>query len=409
MLRTGSRAPAPASRTSRREAWIRVGAIVVAVALLICGTVLGTGLYGGALLLVFPLVAVQSGALVLGLVRPRIAAIASLLASLGLMLAAPGTLHPWPWSVTTLITQALVTGVVAYRVRSREAVMVFVAGLVLSGVAAAAVRTDRSIEAIGVDLVIFASIDGVVLVAGIVLQRWRLIREQLVRERSLSEEERAGRLVAEERTRIARELHDVIAHSMAVINVQASSAPFRLPGIDAAVRTEFEEIAGSSRRALAEMRSLLSVLRDDGSVERAPQPGLSSIPELIERVARSGTEIRLSWQGLSWEGEDAAGIDRVTELAAYRIVQEAVSNAIRHSPGAAIVVSCAVTSDAIRLEVVNGPGRGARPSPDPVGGSGLIGMGERVASLGGTWEHGEPAGGGYLVRASLPLGTEERA
>jgi signal transduction histidine kinase len=404
MLRTGSRAPAPASRTSRREAWIRVGAIVVAVALLICGTVLGTGLYGGALLLVFPLVAVQCGALVLGLVRPRVAAIASLLASLGLMLATAGTLHPWPWSVTTLITQALVTGVVAYRVRPREAVVVFVAGLVLSGVVAAAVRTDRSMEAIGVDLVVFASIDGVVLVAGIVLQRWRLIREQLVRERSLSEEERAGRLVAEERTRIARELHDVIAHSMAVINVQASSAPFRLPAIDAAVRAEFEEIAVSSRRALAEMRSLLSVLRDDGSAERAPQPGLSSIPELVERVARSGTEIRLSW-----EGADAVGVDRMTELAAYRIVQEAVSNAIRHAPGAAIAVSCAVTSDAIRLEVVNGAGSSTQPTTDPVGGSGLVGMGERVASLGGTWEHREPVGGGYLVRASLPLGGEERA
>ncbi len=134
-------------------------------------------------------------------------------------------------------------------------------------------------NATAVNMVLFASIAGAALIAGIVLRQWQVIGSQLARERRITEEERTRRVVAEEKTRIARELHDVIAHSMSIINVQASSAPFRHPQADQALRDEFEDIAASSRRTLVEMRSLLSVLRDDSEpAAKAPQPVLSRIP-----------------------------------------------------------------------------------------------------------------------------------
>jgi signal transduction histidine kinase len=395
-----------ARRSSQRDAWVRVAAVVVAVALLVVGSILGATLYGGPLLPVFLFVGMQAGALALATIRPRVAAIIALIASAGVMLVACSGVSPWPWSVTSLIAQALIIGSVAYRTHWLEASIGLAANVLVSGAIAMFVVTRRSPDSVAIDLVVFTSIAGTTLATGIVLQQWRVIRVQLARERRVSEEERARRSIAEEKTRIARELHDVIAHSMSIINVQATSAPYRLDGVTPEVRQEFEQMAASSRHALAEMRSLLSVLREeDGPQELAPMPGLGGIPDLVAAVARSGTTIRLEWIGE--HGDE--GVSEIVGLAAYRIVQEAVSNAIRHAPGARIDVRCRREDAALSVTIANGaPERASVPVTEGAG-NGLAGMSERAASVGGTLEHRAVPGGGYLVHAWLPLEPDDIA
>jgi signal transduction histidine kinase len=395
-----------ARRSTQRDAWIRVGAIAAAAVLLIVGSILGATLYQGPLLLVFLFAGAQAGALVLATIRPRTAAIAALIASAGIMIVAHGGLSPWPWSVTTLITQALIVGSIAYRIRWLEAVIGLMANALVSGAIAMLLPTARSSDSVGADLVVFTSIAGTTLATGVVLRQWSAIRTQLARERRVNEEERARRLVAEEKTRIARELHDVIAHSMSIINVQASSAPYRLNDVSPEARQEFEQVAASSRHALAEMRSLLSVLReDDGPRELAPLPGLAAIPALVAAVDRSGTPIALDWIGE--HGDD--GVSEIVGLAAYRIVQEAVSNAIRHAPGARIDVRCAREQEALSLVIANGPAQRSDVAVPEGAGNGLLGMRERALSVGGTLEHRTLPDGGYEVRARLPLDPETPA
>lgn len=387
-----------------RDAWMRVIAGLAGVALVAVSTSLGATIYDGMLVLVFVLALIHSGALVLTLVRPPVAAVFSVLASFGLMLAAhSATGAPWPWAVTTMITQVLVIGLLAYRAQWVLGAATFAGSVLAAAVAARVIQPSHELNATAVNMVIFASIAGAALAAGIVLRQWGVIRSQLAVERRTSEEERTRRVLAEEKTRIARELHDVIAHSMSIINVQASSAPFRHPQADEALRQEFKEISESSRRALAEMRSLLGVLRDETRpADRAPQPVLSRIPELVEQSVTAGLPVRL-------EGGDCLtdeGVSELTGLAAYRIVQEALSNVIRHAPGAEVVVECSRDDERIELVVRNG--RSDRPGTltgEP--GHGLVGMTERAASVGGTVEYGPTDNGGYKVRAVLPLRRAE--
>jgi signal transduction histidine kinase len=388
----------------RTEAWTRIGTIAAAVALVALATSLGATLYSGYLILVFGLALLHSGSLVLALVRPPVAAVLSVLASFGLMVVAHlGGGAPWPWAVTTMITQALVIGLIGYRATWMLGALTLVGNAILAGVAARVIDPPHELNATAVNMVLFASAGLTALIAGIVLRQWQVIGTQLARERRVNEEERTRRVVAEEKTRIARELHDVIAHSMSIINVQASSAPFRHPQADGALRDEFEDIAASSRRALVEMRSLLSVLRDDSEpIEKAPQPVLSRIPELIEQSVTAGIEVTLS--GAEELGDD--GVSELTGLAAYRIVQEALSNVIRHAPGAKVQVGIRREPEHIEITIHNGrASRAGQTTSDP--GHGLIGMRERAASVGGSVKVGPTLGGGYEVRAVLPLSRRE--
>ncbi len=388
------------------EAWTRVGAIVAGVALVAVATPLGATTYGGLLFLIFALAVIHSGALVLALLRPPLAAALSLAASFGIMLAAHlGGGAPWPWAVTTLITQSIVIGLLGYRYKWMLGAATFAGSVVLAAVAAQAVQPPHEPNSTAVNMVIFASIAGAALVAGIVLRQWEVVRTQLAGARRASEEERTRRVVAEEKTRIARELHDVIAHSMSIINVQASSAPFRHPQTDAALKEEFDDIAASSRRALTEMRSLLSVLRDDAvPTLKAPQPVLSRIPELVEQSVGAGLEVTLVGEAQLGDG----GVSELTGLAAYRIVQEALSNVIRHAPGTPVNVTCTRQADSIEIVVKNGPAGGRMANAgEPGVGHGLIGMRERAASVGGTVDYGPTDDGGYEVRAHLPLQRDD--
>ncbi len=203
-----------------------------------------------------------------------------------------------------------------------------------------------------------------------------------------------------ERARIARELHDVVAHHISMIAVQAETARLTTPGLPAAGAQRFAEIGDTARAGLTEMRRLLGVLREDvdGAVgDRQPQPGLAQLAELIDGAREaSGAGARLIVSG------PVEPFDPGVELAAYRIVQEALTNARRHAPGAAVDVELCYEAHTLRLRVRdNGPGPQASGS-----GHGLLGMRERAATVGGSLRTGAASGGGFLVEAVLPAKPE---
>jgi signal transduction histidine kinase len=226
-----------------------------------------------------------------------------------------------------------------------------------------------------------------------------LLRERSVRLERDRERDIAGAAM-EERTRIARELHDVIAHAVSLMVVQAS-AERRLLGADQRRTGEtLETIERSGREALGELRRLLGVLRAHGPERLAPQPGLDALPELLEEDRRGGHEIRLDVEG------DPARLPAGLDLTAYRIVQEALTNARKHAPGAAVEISLRWRPAELEIEVIDdGPG----PPGDPNGaGHGLIGMRERASLYGGSVSTERAAAGGFRVHARLPIEAGDR-
>jgi len=198
-----------------------------------------------------------------------------------------------------------------------------------------------------------------------------------------------------ERARIARELHDVVAHHISMISVQAETARLATPGMPAEGQKRLLEIGDTARTALTEMRRLLGVLREDAGTEpmRAPQPGLQQLLELIDEM-RASAPARLIVSG------PVTPLDAGVELIAYRIVQEALTNARRHAPGAAVDVEIAYTPEDLLVTVRdNGPGPPERTN----GGHGLLGMRERVATVGGDLRTGAAPVSGFLVQARLPV------
>jgi signal transduction histidine kinase len=204
--------------------------------------------------------------------------------------------------------------------------------------------------------------------------------------------------VLEERTRLARELHDVVAHHMSLIAVRAETAPYRLTGLPDSVQAEFVALSGAAREALVDMRRLLGVLRQEEQAGLAPQPQLSDLPDLVESARLAGVPVELSAPAA------LDGVPAAVGVCAYRIVQESLSNAGQHAPGAAVTVSVDHDASSVTLRVANGPGDHAGPSaPARRTGHGLVGMRERVALLGGSLTAGPAADGGFVVAAVLPL------
>ncbi|PRY43958.1 sensor histidine kinase [Umezawaea tangerina] len=211
------------------------------------------------------------------------------------------------------------------------------------------------------------------------------------RAEQVIELERAEKGALEERARIAREMHDVVAHHMSMVVVRCETAPYRIAGLpDAGVR-EFAELGDAARGAITDMQRLLGVLRGaDQEADKAPQPGLGQIPELAERAGATVDVPELDVPG-------AVG------LTAYRIVQEALTNAARHAPGGAVSVVLRSADGDLEVVVRNTPG-GA--SLGGGGGHGLAGMRERVAVHGGELAAGATGDGGFEVAARIPLGDK---
>jgi signal transduction histidine kinase len=211
------------------------------------------------------------------------------------------------------------------------------------------------------------------------------------------ERERTQRIaVAEERARIARELHDVVAHGVSVIAVQADAAEAALEQDPARAAEPLRTIRGSAHDALGEMRRMLGVLRqgDEGS-EHGPQPGLARLPDLLEHARAGGLAVELEVEG------EPRALPASLDLTAYRIVQEALTNVLKHAAGAPTTVRLAWSPALLELAV-----RDAGPGPngsEPAGGHGLVGMAERVRIHGGRLHTGRTVGGGFEVIVQLPL------
>lgn len=209
--------------------------------------------------------------------------------------------------------------------------------------------------------------------------------------------ERALAVLAE-RGRIARELHDVVANHISMIAIQAQAAPHRDGDLPPAAARTFEQIRTASREALTELRRVLGLLREDGTAPGpGPRPGLADLPELVEGARRAGIAATLSMSGTAQEPDAAVAVS------AYRVVQEALSNAARHAPGSSVAVDLRFDVDRLTVRVADGGTAGTSSPAQPGSGLGLLGMRERVRVLGGTLSVGQGAAGGFEVLATFPV------
>lgn len=307
---------------------------------------------------------------------------------------AAGAVMPWP--VVHFLILLLTIVVAAMFARLREVGIVVAVTAALFGLA---MPPEMKAWAFGQAL----------FVAFGLLVRWLVIsRRQLAKASEETETERARRAVVEERSRIARELHDVVAHHMSMMVVQAQSAPVRLDGMSPEVKDEFASIERSAREALNEVRGVLGVLREErgpqfGGGQLAPQPDASDLAGLLEGARAAG--VHITWQ-LDLDEEDvSAGVG----LVLHRIMQESLANASRHAPGAPVEVTLARHGHTAQLLVRNGPParRPVAAWPDEAGGNGIPGMRTRAEALGGDLHAGPTEDGGFVVQAMIPLSVQE--
>ncbi|MEU5309521.1 sensor histidine kinase [Streptomyces sp. NPDC021562] len=313
----------------------------------------------------------------------------------------PVVLFTWPWTVAGMIAQLLVLLLLTLRVRARAAAealgLTVLVTWLLDGVWGAPPHQSTS--------VITVVLATVVVALGTALRGRRVARAELNRQTTLTAEERARRTLLEERSRIARELHDVVAHHMSVISIQAQVAPHLVENPPDELRENLEGIRHNALEALTELRRVLGVLRsespdadapdDGGAGPHSPQPTLDRLDALVENTRAAGLTVTTRING------ERRPMQSGVELSAYRIVQEALSNVLRHAPGATAHVEIEYIPYGLLVSVANS--RAARPaSPSPGAGHGLLGMRERAAMLGGSLTAGPEANGGYRVFAELP-------
>jgi signal transduction histidine kinase len=233
---------------------------------------------------------------------------------------------------------------------------------------------------------------------GAYLRTRRLYVAELADRAERAEQDREARVLAaaeDERGRIAREMHDILAHSVSVMVVQAEAAEEMLDRDPTQARLPMQKIQRTGREALVDLRRTLGILRDQTASTLAPQPGIAAVPALVAEIEEAGLPVDVRTEGD--EGPLATGLD----LAAYRIVQEALTNSLKHARARRATVTIRYTPTALHLEVCDDgrPPDGVRPDGS---GHGLIGMRERAALYGGEVSAGPGEGGGYRVRASLP-------
>ncbi|HWS38389.1 MAG TPA: histidine kinase, partial [Actinoplanes sp.] len=314
----------------------------------------------------------------------------------------------WPFSGPVMLLLVVHVGLVGATRPWREAVLTWW-GTVLAGIVMAlADPRRRPLDDSDVSLVLYALMSVLTLFAVIAWHQRGTARRQLAQAQRDVELVQAQRALVEERNRIARELHDVVAHSMSVIHMQATSAEYRIRDLDPESRAEFGRIAAGTRRALREMRQLLALLREeDAESELQPMPDLEHLADLADSARRGGVPVELDVPA----GLSAVDLPDTVGLAAYRIVQESLSNVVRHAPGAPTRVTVAVAGGELVVEVSNGlPAQVPRPIEDGAGTRhGLVGMRERARLAGGAVRTGARPEGGYLVTARFPLMEEQTA
>jgi signal transduction histidine kinase len=225
-------------------------------------------------------------------------------------------------------------------------------------------------------------------------------------------EEEAHRVNIEERLGIARDVHDVLAHTLAVISVQAAAAAEALDGHPAEARVALAAVRGAAKQALTELRNTLDLLRGGGPEPVTSQPGLDQLPHLVDQARAAGLQVTLSVNG------EPTALAPSQQMAIYRIIQEGITNTIRHSGASRVAVTVAVGTESVDVDVIDNGSGGAQVPTDWTGpaavagtavstpgtaGHGLVGMRERLVALGGTLEAGPVVGTGFRVRAHLPV------
>lgn len=385
--------------------WVWLGTAAVCIALLAVGAPLNMSLYNMALPFALGLAILHSASLGLTAARPVAGVLVSLVPLVIMPLVSnPVGAAPMPFSVIVMITQVLVICVAGLRMHWMVPAAAWLASVMVGVLSNYLTMPLGQSEGAQNNVVIFAAVSGGLMVAAAIAQQWQHLRVELAAERNVSAEEQSRRRLAEERTRIARELHDVVAHGMSVVVVQATTATYRHPGLSDDIKQEFDDIAANSRRAMSEMRSMLGSLRNsEAGRELGPQPTLADLPQLFASARFAG--VRIAEPDLS----DVAhhDIGEVIALTTYRIVQEALSNVIRHAPGAKVRTGFSVKAGSLAISVVNSSSDvGAVMAQLDKGGhvgQGLIGMRERAAIVGGTVVCAPMADGGFSVTAKLPL------
>ncbi|MET9887919.1 sensor histidine kinase [Streptomyces sp. NPDC006430] len=312
-----------------------------------------------------------------------------------------GSGQTWPWTAGGLFALAPVLLLVALRVPPRVTVTVVGVSLAGTGLAEALFKPEHSQSSVLPAVLLY----GFVGLLGYALRATRLARGKLVEQETITEEERAQRTLLEERNRIARELHDVVAHHMSVISIQAQVAPHLVDNPSAELKENLAGIRENALEALTELRRVLGVLRseqpDDPANPHHPQPTLAELDGLVDNVRSAGLAVTTEIAGT--RRPLAPGV----ELTAYRIVQEALSNCLRHAPGSRVEVGIAYGPRELHLCVANSAP--TRPAPPSQGaGHGLLGMRERAGMLGGELTAGPRPGGGYEVSAVLPMDPETK-
>ena len=273
------------------------------------------------------------------------------------------------------------------------------AGLGLAIVVGAAATLVDNIAGHSIDELVFVPVEfAISWVAGFAVRDRARQAEAAESRAAQAEQERdtAARIaVAEERARIARELHDIVAHAVSVMVLQVGAVRHRLaPGL-AEDREALQDVEHAGRAALAEMRHLLDAMREDGErAERGPQPGLDRLDALLHDISRAGLPVRLHIGG------DPLVLPRGVDISAYRIVQEGLTNALKHAHATQADVDLQYGRDQLRIEVRD---NGLGPATDNGHGHGLIGIGERVKLYGGEMSTASANGGGFTLKAHLPL------
>ncbi|MFH8465388.1 sensor histidine kinase [Streptomyces sp. NPDC017991] len=335
------------------------------------------------------------GAILLTLLRPVVAFWSSL--AVALVTAQFGNWwdSEWPWAPGAFATQLVVLTVVAMRTRPRTAGWMWAItaayGLVSEGFFPGGHDYTNTMP--------FLFVSALVL---LVVTVWHVRREaaqKVTAQQTVTAHERSKRTLLEERTTIARELHDVVAHHMSVVAIQAEAAPYRVENPPPELEYAFKVIRENAVIALSELRRVLGVVRaEDYEAPDAPQPRLADLNRLLENVRDAGLGVDSTVTGAVRE------LPQGVELSAYRIVQEALSNSLRHAPGASAKVEVSYVLGGLGLRVVNGPATGL-VKPSPGAGHGVTGMRERVSMLDGEMTAEATDDGGYEVAVFLPVSS----
>lgn len=355
-----------------------------------------------ALPIAFVLGLLQGGSVLLAAIVPWAGALAQLAAILGIALSTTPAAGPWPITVIGMITLTAVLIVVALRSAWQLGMATWAAALVTTGaIGLVAELVLGAGSGWSVNLVIAGGVSGLALAVVVIARQLRRARREVAEAREETDAERAQVLWAQERARIAREMHDVVAHSMSLVHMRATSAAYRLDALDEAATAEFGLIADDARAAMQEMRGLLRVLRDPDDVLTAPQPGLERLDALVASARSAGATVELRVEPIE------PSPSRATQLVLFRVAQESVSNALRHAPHAPIEISLRQDGADIALRVRNDLVDGAAREGGRIDGHGVRGMRERVASVGGTVEIGAAEIGtdgqeGFIVDARIP-------